>query len=340
MIKDLDIGGLGARAWDSFVSSHPLGTVFHCRDWHRVIEDTYGFGTRYLTRLGSGGHIVSAIPYVYVRGLFGGGRVISYPFSDHCDPLVESAEDFDGLAGDIRRRLRASSIEIKAYGFCRKAAPKHVRHHNFVIEGLEKGAEAVYKRFHRDCIRRAITRAEKSGVEVLADSTMHGMRAYYTLHQLTRKKLGVPPQPFAFFRNIIEKLSPSGMAEVLLARLNGRWVAGLVMLRFGKTAYYKFGASDPAYLRFGANQLLMWSAISKAAEQGLSYFDLGRCAGSETGLMEYKARWGAVKRPLPYFSIPEKEINESNYRILTGVIKRLPMFSNRVIGELLYKYLA
>ncbi len=338
MIKDLGIDELGELGWNEFVLAHPSGSVFHHSAWHRVMERTYGLKARYLVSRDALGNIGFAMPYALARGVFGSKKLISYPFSDHCGPLLDEPGGFDRLLDFIRRGIRSSSIEIRVCGNTpvpQDAAPRYY----IDIIRLENGPEAAYGDFHKDCVRRAIAKAERNGVEIVEAGGLEGMKAYYSLHLATRKRHGVPPQPFSFFGNVHETLSPEGMASVLFAVKDGRRVAGMITLRLGKKAYYKFGASSHACPP-GANQLLMWRAMERAAKEGCIEFDLGRTAESNAGLMEYKARWGGERRRLNYFRLPERKRMIEENRLVTNVIKRLPVFSNRLIGELVYKYMA
>ena len=69
-----------------FVRSHPMGSLYHTSAWHRAIEDSYGYKTRYYVVFDSEGAIRSGMPVVNLRNLFLGRRNVCYPFSDYCDP--------------------------------------------------------------------------------------------------------------------------------------------------------------------------------------------------------------------------------------------------------------
>jgi hypothetical protein len=64
------------------------------------------------------------------------------------------------------------------------------------------------------------------------------------------------------------------------------------------------------------------------------------------GLVRSKSELGCVARPLPYAFFPEAPHNVSSEvlhgpaKILSTVLKRLPLPVTRVIGEALYRYMA
>lgn len=65
--------------------------------------------------------------------------------------------------------------------------------------------------------RRALRKAEKSGVTIRFATDAQAMVEYYRLHCLTRRKHGLPPQPYRFFKKIHEHLIAKGQGFVALA---------------------------------------------------------------------------------------------------------------------------
>ena len=72
-------------------------------------------------------------------------------------------------------------------------------------------------------VRRAIRKAEKEGVavEVSGHARSHAVEFYGLLCQ-TRRKHGMPPQPFHFFRNVHEHVLSKKLGVVVTARFEGR----------------------------------------------------------------------------------------------------------------------
>ena len=111
-------------------------------------------------------------------------------------------------------------------------------------------------------------------------NSLEAMRGYYVLHCLTRRKHGVPPQPFSFFQNIVEHLFQTGHGFIMEARREDKLVAAGIFLHHGRNAIYKFGASDPAELNLRGNDLVMWEAIQWFASRGFASFSMGRSAAT------------------------------------------------------------
>ncbi len=84
------------------------------------------------------------------------------------------------------------------------------------------------------------------------------------------------PQPFIFFKKIHELLISKNLGIVVLAFLDEKPIAGAVYFLFGKKAIYKYGASDRAYQKYKANDLVMWEAIKWFSSNGYESLCFGR----------------------------------------------------------------
>ena len=88
--------------WDELLLRHPQASVFHTRGWLSALQQTYGFTPVVFTTSAPGGPLENALVFCEVKSWITGRRLVSLPFSDHCDPLVESATE----QADILRHLR------------------------------------------------------------------------------------------------------------------------------------------------------------------------------------------------------------------------------------------
>lgn len=345
------IGQVGAEVWDGFVDQHALGNLYHSSKWHEVIEKTYGYTGSYCT-VEEGNHIVAALPFVLVRNLLSRRRLVSYPFSDTCDPLVEDGEQLEALIGAIeqyREDRHVRSAEIRTYRLSRKlpgfALDGPPRYCNFVLR-LDDNPQNIFRSFHKNCIQRGIRKAGYYHIEITEGKTFDDMRTFYDLHIHTRKRHGTPPQPLRFFRNLWNTFYPSKELAVLLAWARGIPLAGVITLRFKDTVYYKFAAAEKRYMVKRPNHLLLWRIIEDAMAEGYRYLDLGRTFVKDTGLMRWKARWGALPRRLDYVNpvdCIESRFTQQGTRtntLLGNIVKNMPCCAVRLTGELFYRYLA
>ena len=341
-----------ASGWDDFVYQHKFGTFYHLSSWMEVIEKTYGYVPMYYVLEDEGNNLISGIPVFLIENKLMGNRLVSLPFTTACDPLIHSTEEFSLISARIledMRRYTAKYIEIRALKnnscleFTNFTRLDYFKHH---VLALSNDLGKLRKSFHKSCIQRAIKKAEKSDLTIRMGNSVNDMRNFYKLQVITRKKHGMPPQPYSYFRNMWKILYPKGFLSLLLADFNGKTVAGIIVIKWKKTAYYQNGASDRNYLYLRPNHLLLWKAIEDSCRQGFEYFDFGRSSARDEGLIMFKKRWATTQTELPYFYYPKVKGATSGvrdrlkYKIVTATCRKLPTFFLQKLGELAYKYLA
>src|SRR5687767_6880407 len=260
-------------------------TVFHSAEWMQVLQDTYGFEPV---------SVGAALPLMEAKSIVGGKRGVSLPFTDHCPPLVNSREEFQEVwdrALEFGRKRNWKYLEVRGGKEWLPEAPASLRFYRHVLD-LSGGDKAIFERFEGS-VRRAVRKAEGAGVKVEQSDDLAGMRTYYRLHCGTRKKHGLPPQPWAFFLNIHKHLVSKGLGVLVLAKTGQIAVAGAVFFYRAKKAIYKFGASDEAGQEARANNLVMWEGIRWLVAQGCEQLDFGRTSVVNEGLRRFKAGWGS-----------------------------------------------
>jgi len=340
----------GSPAWSSLIRGHPDATVFHQPEWAQVLEAAYGFRPRYFLLRHRGGG-VSGIPLFEVGGLGKRGKNVSLPFSDVGGPLLSPGQDpsdlvavlLDVMGEGVRLELRMlEGPELPGFSLSEEFC-------TFVID-LDADAETLRKRFQKSSTQRSIKAAERGPLKVRHGRSEADMRAFYRLNLLTRRRHGVPPQPYRFFSRLWESLAPAGMLTLLLAEVDQKPAAGMIVLHSGQTHYYKYGASDPGMLFLRPNHLLMWEAIRLAVRAGVKRFDLGRTWRGNASLLRFKKSWGAREVPLRYWTHPPRNgsggfagtfLSEGGlgYALIAGGWRRLPLPLTR-LGGAFYKLFA
>ena len=159
---------------------------------------------------------------------------------------------------------------------------------------------------------------------------------------LTRKRHGLPPQPWYFFEALLQEIIEPHRGDVFLAFLDEIPIAGSVFLNYRHTAYYKYGASDYKYAHLRANNLVMWEAIKNFSRSGFQTIDFGRTELDNHGLSQFKRGWGTDEDFLYYYVfdtqsekfLPEIASSAPGYKML----RKLPVWLLKLIGHLLYPH--
>ena len=333
-----------ASHWDAFVQSCHQGSPFHLTAWIRTIVEGYGLRARLFGLLDEGNSIRAVVPFVPRHAPLSRPRLVCLPFTDYCGPLGIEESDSVRLLEAVRRHAGRRLARIEVRGSLPKAAGfSEVCYYRRHILPLKRDPNEI--QVDKRTVVYNIRRARKAGVEIIEDNTWNGCSEFYKLSILTRKKHGIPSQPESLYRSLAGNMVDRGLASVLLAVHESRVVAGAILLKFGDTVYYKYNASDPAVLhRFSPNHLLAWTAIERACVQGYQFFDFGRSASDNEGLMRYKRMWGAEEIALPYAFSPQslgkvmRSEHSRTFEALKVLWRLLPDPIIRMIGLKVLRY--
>jgi len=330
--------------WDAELAACPGATFFHGASWARVLQSAYGFTPVYFA-IRNAGRMESLLPMMEVDSWLTGRRGVSLPFTDECRPLCADPDTFKCLYREVQayaETRRWKYVECRGglhlYG---NASPSiSFLGHRLDLRG---GETALYSRCESST-RRAVRRAEQSGLTIELSRDLEAVRVFYRLLCKTRRRHGVPPQPFDFFAGIQRHVLAQEQGWVVLARLGGVPVAGAVYFSFGRTAIYKFGASDENYQNLRANNLVMWEAIKHFAREGFEILEFGRTSLTNQGLQKFKLSWGTTEYRIDYV---RQDLRTGGFAVVgdtasglhTRVLALLPDPAFRLLGSVLYKHM-
>lgn len=341
-----EINPLTDNRWGELVEQHSSGSLFHTRGWLEALRRTYGFETAALTTSAPGEVLRNGLVYCRVRSWLTGHRLVSLPFSDHCEPLVRSEEELAELLDGFRGRVQAGGY---GYGDIRPWTARVDEKYGFGLGqryvahrlDLRLGAKAVFRGFHKDCIQRKIRRAEREKVVVERGNSAGLLQEFYGLMIQTRRRHGLPPQPIEWFRNLSECLGEA--LTVWLARKDGQPAATIVTGRQGRVVVYKYGASDARMHALGCMPYLMWRVVEDCVERGMEWLDLGRTDEGQSGLIAFKDHLGAERSVISYWRWPEESGGAPSgglgRRMMGEACRRLPESWLTGLGSVLYRHL-
>jgi hypothetical protein len=315
--------------WSEFILRHPSSSVFHTSEWLRALQQTYGFTPFVLTASPLGTKIENGIPFCRVNSILTGKRLVSLPFSDHCQPL--SADKLFKVLPEICREQNLKYIELRPLESGLAVSERYWLH----MLDLRPSLDELYRKFHPDCVRRKIRRAEREKLVTEEGCSEKLLDEFYALQIITRRRHGLPPQPRQWFRNVLDALGQN--AEIRVARFERRAVAAILTLRHKRTAVYKYGCSSADDNNRGGMQLLFWRHIEDAKKRGMEWMDLGRCGAGDTGLADFKERWGAERREIGYYRYP---VHPHQTARKSRFLSKLPDAVLVAAGRLLYKHMA
>ena len=330
--------------WDKFLESHPTASIFHTPGWIEALRCTYGYKPVGFTTSPPGSPLTNGIPFCQISSWLSGRRLVSLPFSDHCAPLVENAEQLSELFAALRENVAREKwkyVEIRAVDSMRDSGALQ-QSKVFVSHRLDlrPNLDAIFLTFHKDCVQRNIRRAEKANLTYEEGTSDLLLDKFYRLLLATRRKHGLPPQPQAWFRNLVSCLRDN--VKIHVAAKDGCPIASILTLCHKRVLVYKYGCSDPRAKNLGGTHFLLWSAIQRAKNVGISEFDLGRSECDNAGLISFKDRWGTQRSTLTYFKFPFKGSHVARTATQGPIVKyvfaHVPDSVLAVAGKMLYKH--
>lgn len=337
--------------WAELVARHPRSSVFHTVAWLEALHQTYGYHPVAYTTSLPGAPLEDGLVFCQVSSWITGRRLISLPFSDHCEPLWGNAAAGQVFLSALEQTLRAGKlryVEIRPMqplagttSLCRSTED-----YCFHQVDLRPDLATLFGNCHKSSTQRKILRAEKEGLVCQTGRSEPLLEAFWQLLLVTRRRHRIPPQPKSWFHNLIACFGEA--LQIRVAWKDKVPVASILTIRHKDTLVYKYGCSDAHYQNLGGTQLLFWRAIQDGKRDGLLTLDLGRTECDNAGLIAFKDRLGSARSLLTYarFSVsPPSDMFGPNAakwagRIARGVVPYLPDRVLRMIGSALYRHVA
>jgi Acetyltransferase (GNAT) domain len=348
-MKLYQIDPIADARWPEFVAQHPRASVFHTAGWLKALQCTYQYVPTAFTTSPPGSDLKNGLVFCRIDSWLTGRRLVSLPFSDHCEPLCDSAEDADFLIRNLQIALAAQKwkyIELRPIHMDLGqtgdnsdflAAEKYFLHRL----DLRPELNSVFGSLDKDSVQRRIQRAEKAGLKEKCGRSDGLLRDFYALFVITRRRHHLPPIPYAWFKNLIQ--CQDNALEIRVAYKDDTAIAAILTLRFRSVVYYKYGCSDTRFNRFGAMPWLLWRAIETGKSNGASQFDMGRTQEDNAGLLAFKNHWVPQPERLVYLKFPQSSAMCSTDRWKLHMAKRI--FSHMpdrlltITGKLIYRHI-
>jgi lipid II:glycine glycyltransferase (peptidoglycan interpeptide bridge formation enzyme) len=336
--------------WAELADRHPGASVFHSVPWLKALQHTYGYEPVAFTTSSPTAELKNGLVFCHVKSMLTGNRLVSLPFSDHCEPLFNSGEDVNLFAQylkTISEREHWQYVEVRPVNVNFGQADTGVR---FVpsatyflhILDLRPDLGTVFRNLDKDSVQRRVQRAQQAGLTEKCGTSDNLLKEFYRLLVITRRRHQVPPPPFAWFRNLIHFQGEA--LEIRLAYESETPIAAVLTLRFKDTVYYKYGCSDARFNKFGAMPWLLWNAIAAAKSSGATEFDLGRTEDDNAGLLAFKNHWVPHPKQLVYWRFPESSnsvasVNSWKMKVAQRIFALMPTGLLAITGRLLYRHL-
>jgi hypothetical protein len=329
--------------WDQSLLKVEGYSIFHSSFWAKVLSESYDYTPHYFTVF-KNGEIESLIPMMGVDSILTGKRGVSLPFTDNCEPIVGKEADLPKILEYVKDFGESSGwkyVELRGGGAALPGIPVYQSYfcHNLdisrekqiIFSSFRKGTKSAANALHRD------------GIRLISSDSMDSVKEFCRLNSLTRKRHGLPPQPFAFFRSMHDHVISKGAGFISLAFYDEEVVAAAIFLCFGDKVIYKYAASDIRFQRLRANNLILWDAIEQCHDKGFKDLNFGRSEPENKGLRSFKAGWGTQESAISYYRYDlGKKVYITNPSgpsgLSTSLFSKMPIPLLKMLGSLLYRH--
>ncbi|HKW64937.1 MAG TPA: GNAT family N-acetyltransferase [Candidatus Acidoferrum sp.] len=332
--------------WDELVARHPNASVFHDRGWLEALARTYGYELYVLTSAPFGQTLENGMVVCRVSSWLTGARLVSLPFSDHCEPMLhesEESEDFIHWMQDACDLQNWRYVELRPLSAAYREGHglKPNRSYWFHELDLSPTLDQMFEQLHKNSFQRKVQRAEREGLSYESGRSEQLMNEFYRLLMRTRRRQQLLPQPRVWFKNLLECMRDK--LRIRVARKDGTPVAAMLTLHHGSSVVYKYGCSDEKLRNLGGMPFLFWKLIEESKASGVEKIDLGRTDLTNDGLIAFKDRLGASKRLLTYYRYAKTAKQGmaalSDSQALRQFFSLLPETVCSAAGRILYRHL-
>jgi lipid II:glycine glycyltransferase (peptidoglycan interpeptide bridge formation enzyme) len=264
---------LGQAGWDRLLQAQPEATLLQSWAWGSL-QSRFGWS---LERLVFDGGEAGVCSLLRSRGLIPGAGSYYVPRGPAV-PVDRRGEVLGQLEGWARRGS-GSVLQVEpegrpdgwrqvldASGFRRG---KSVQPEATQLLPIDMSPEQLRAGF-KPKTRYNLALAEKKGVTVSAGREVE---TFARLSALTASRQRIHLPGAAYYRAALELFEPSDSVRLYLAHHEGDVLAGIMVFRFGRTAYYLFGASSQEKRELMPNYLLHWTAMLDFRGLGCTTYD-------------------------------------------------------------------
>jgi hypothetical protein len=335
--------------WAEFVERHPRASVFHTVGWLEALRRTYGYEPVAYTTSSPTGDLKNGLLFCRINSWLTGRRLVSLPFSDHCEPLCDSAEDVNFLIRYLQTAMEHQGwkyLEFRPINWSFGQTDDGIRFlptATYFLHTLDLRPDLneVFRSLDKDSVQRRIQRAERAGLVEKCGRSDDLLKEFYALFVVTRGRHRVPPTPYAWFRNLID--CQDIPLEIRLAYKDKTPIAAIITLQFRDVVYFKYGCSDARFNKLAATPWLLWSAIVAGKSNGANEFDMGRTQQDDAGLLAFKNHWVRQPKRLVYWTFPNASSLGSpdgwKLKMAKRIFSFMPNRLRTMTGRLIYRHI-
>jgi hypothetical protein len=303
------INSLDESKYHDFVLSHQEALLYHSLPYLKMLISMIGGENATLVAVDKSHVIRGVLPIIGKKGFLGyvlnslpyygsnGGLLVEEPMA--AKYLVQAYNQLI-LSQDVcsativSNPLSATSLSEVLY-----SAQDHRIGQFTAIAYEQDHAQNLMQSFHSKT-RNMVRKALKLGIETREENDM--VDFLMEVHQDNMRSIGGRAKSKSFF-DLFPKYFEAGKDyRILVARLEGKPIAALLLFYFRDTVEYFMPVVLEAYREKQPLSLLVYNAMTEASKSGFRIWNWGGTWISQEGVYLFKKRWGTYDINYTYYT--------------------------------------
>lgn len=320
--------------WNQIIAKCSYSEALHTIEWRNALTSSFKqLKPLYFTVRDNHNNLVGALSCFSFNPIPLSRSLLSMPWALPGGLLSFNDENIDDISNSIFKKLdniaKEESICETIFTLptrCNKAIADALisngylqQAHSFthVLE-IDTGYQNVWESYNKR-VRGAVRKAEKSGVIVRETTSEEDMIRFYKMYLAMMSRFGSTPKPFSLLRY----LQTSSIAKLVIAELDGSFIAGLLFLHFNSYARLWCETSDPEFLNYRPNNAIIDYIVKWSCEKGYHFVDFGASPIDNEGLVAFKEEWGAKKAWFKTFTKIHSPLRKKLWTVSEPHIRRI-----------------
>jgi len=184
------------------------------------------------------------------------------------------------------------------------------------LPSIQEGFEELLMKSFQNPRPRNIRKAIKSDIQIHFSHHKEDIDFLFDVHKDNIESIGGLAKKKDFFESILDICDEQDF-RIYIATKDGVRIAGLLLFYFNKTVEYFTPATVSEFRNLQPSSLLIFEAMKDAIQNNYQYWNWGGTWQSQTGVYDFKKKWGAMDYPYYYYTrIFDKKILNLNKNTL------------------------
>jgi hypothetical protein len=304
MLKEIDF-----EEWDELINCHPMATLFHTKEWLKILKEGFPWTkVKLYALINRHGKPLGVVPVELTRKLLFllAGSPLPGLFTPYQGPLSLNSSDIDIgnlptlIAQTLKPHFLAIAIPPDRTVCPAISVPPGWTNQRTILVDLKEGVDQLWRNLKSET-RNEVRQAQRRGVEIYEPTSLdQWLRDYWEMHKTVYSQQNMkPPGSLEFYKALWDHLYSKGQLKVVLAKYQGKTIAGGIFPIYRDTIYFLDGASFREYGPLRGNNLIQWHILCWASTAGLRIYDM--VGANIPSIARFKRGFGGTETGYPYF---------------------------------------